>query len=175
MQRKIGFVGAGNMATALITGILKSGSVSASELMIYEIQKEKCELMKAKGCLIADSIEALATDSRVIVLAVKPQNYPEVLAELGKNLSYDTVLVSLAAGISTQYIAEKVGKPCKVVRTMSNTPLMLGEGATAMCSSAEVEADELNEIVGFFEASGIVEILPEEQMNAIISVNGSSP
>ena len=175
MNGKIGFIGVGNMATAIIGGILRSRIAQSCDLTVYDHLAEKCEVMREKGCTVAENVCAVAKQCQIVFLAVKPQNYPEVLAELHGAVTEETVLVSLAAGISTAYVAEAAGCACKVVRVMPNTPLLLGIGATALCCSANVSETERETVAQMFRTSGIVEFLPEEQMNAIISVNGSSP
>lgn len=174
-NKKIGFIGAGNMTTAIINGILKNNSDNAGHLAVFDLDPEKLALMTAKGISAADSCKALAAMCDIIVLAVKPQNYPEVLAEIKDTVRDDTVIVTIAAGISIDYIRQKLGKTCPAVRVMPNTPLLLGMGASALCRSDNISDADFDEVYKMFAFSGEAVILPESQMNAVIAVNGSSP
>ena len=175
MTKKIGFIGAGNMAGAIIGAILKKNIAIPADLYICNRSKEKCLRFKDMGLNIVNDIEELVTLSDIIFLAVKPQDYEKVLIELKTSLNNNKILVSFAAGISTNYIKEIVGFNCKVVRAMPNTPILLGEGATALCNCDPLTGDEFNSVKAIFEAGGVAVVLPEDKMNAIIAVNGSSP
>lgn len=171
----VGFIGAGNMAGAIIEGILKNQVYSASELTVCDVSAEKCRKYADMGMNVADSIRELARNSRVIFLAVKPQDYEKVLTELKGFADGGKIIISIAAGISTEYVRKIVGYGCKVVRAMPNTPLLLAEGATALCRGEGVSEPEFAEVRRIFEAGGLVCVLEEEQMNAVISVNSTSP
>lgn len=174
-KRKIGFIGAGNMATAIVNGILLNKVKDAALINVFDPDNEKMQLMAQKGLNTMPSGSALAEASDIIVLAVKPQNYDEVLSELRDAVTEDTVFVTIAAGISIAYIRSRLGLSCPMVRVMPNTPLLLGKGATAMCRSENLDDDIFDEIYNMFALSGEVAILEEKQMNAVIAVNGSSP
>lgn len=174
-NKKIGFVGAGNMATAIINGMLKNDPHNASRLAVFDLDSEKCALMAQKGVSVADSCQALAAGCDMLVLAVKPQNYAEVLADMKEVVREDTVIVTIAAGISIEKVRTGLGKNCPVVRVMPNTPLLLGKGASALCRSDNISDEDFDEVHKMFSFSGEAVILPESQMNAVIAVNGSSP
>jgi pyrroline-5-carboxylate reductase len=106
---------------------------------------------------------------------MKPQNFDEELPNIGKYLRKDCVIVTIAAGITTAYICEKLGFLAKVVRVMPNTPLMLAAGASAITANESVSENEIAFTCSVFSALGTVERIDESQMNAIVSVNGSSP
>lgn len=175
MGKKIGFIGAGNMAGAIIEGILRNNVAQPSELTVCDRTPEKCGRFRDRGVAAAASISDLAKASQIIFIAVKPQDYETALADLKGAMDPSKLIVTIAAGISTAYIKERIGFACKVVRAMPNTPLLLGEGATALCSAEPVSPAEFNEIKRIFEAGGMVSVLPEEKMNAVISVNSTSP
>jgi pyrroline-5-carboxylate reductase len=174
LSDKIGFIGAGNMAGAIIEGILKQGVASAQDLAVIDISSEKCAGFKERGMNIFDSYDSIAEFCDIIFLAVKPQNYEEVLLKL-KGFTDDCIIVSIAAGISTDYVKSCLGENSKVVRAMPNTPLLMGCGATALCHVEPVTDAEFEKVKKIFAAGGSVSVLPEEKMNSIISVNGSSP
>ena len=174
-NKRIGFIGAGNMATAIINGILGNNAKLPSELNVFDVDKAKLELMAQKGVEAASSCSELAEKSDIILLAVKPQNYDEVLNDIKDSVTDDKVIVTIAAGISIEYIRKRLGRNVPAVRVMPNTPLLLGKGASAVCPSENISEEELEEVSRMFSLSGDVAILPESKMNAVIAVNGSSP
>lgn len=173
-MKKIGFIGAGNMATAIIDGLLRSDPESARSITVFDILPDKLSSMQAKGVSVSESVSDVTAESDIIVLAVKPQNYAEVLAEVGKTIAPSKVIVTIAAGISTDYIAKAVGCDCPMVRVMPNTPLLLGVGASAL-SRRNISDDDFDYVYRMFANGGTAEILDEAQMNSVIAVNGSSP
>lgn len=172
---KLGFIGAGNMAKAIISGMLNNGLYGNNHLCIFDINEHQMEYFKDKDIKCADSAVELVRCSEIIFLAVKPQNYESVLEEIKPFVTEDRVFVTIAAGISTGYVQKKLEVNCPVVRVMPNTPLLLGAGATALCKSQNVSDDKFEEVKKIFESSSEVAILSEDKMNAVVSVNGSSP
>ncbi len=171
---KIGFIGAGNMAGAIIEGIISQKVTKPENLGVIDISAEKCAHFKERGVNVFNTYEAIADFCNIIFLAVKPQNYEEVLKSL-VGLTNGKIIVSIAAGISTGYIKSRLGEDSNVVRAMPNTPLLIGCGATALCHVAPVTDEQFLKIKQIFEAGGGVDVLPEDKMNAVISVNSSSP
>ncbi len=174
-EKKLGFIGAGNMATAIINGILTNKAKTAEQISVFDLDSAKVSAMTAKGVQSASTGEELVRNSDIIVLAVKPQNYDEVLASVKNAVAVDKVFVTIAAGISIEYVQSRLGTKCPMVRVMPNTPLLLGKGATAVCRSQNISDEDFDEVYRMFALSGEVAILPESRMNAIIAVNGSSP
>ena len=174
-EKRLGFIGAGNMATAIINGILKNKAKPANMISVFDLDGEKLSAMKEKGGDTVSTGIELTEKSDIIVLAVKPQNYEEVLSEIKSAVHQDKVFVTIAAGISIEYVQRQLGKNCPMVRVMPNTPLLLGKGATAVCRSENISEEDFSEIYDMFALSGEAVVLPESQMNEIISVNGSSP
>lgn len=171
----LGFIGAGNMAKAIINGIISTTILLPKQIAVFDINTEKCDYFKQRGTQIAQSASELVTDCNTIMLAVKPQNFEEVLTEIKQQVRKEKLFVSIAAGISTDYIRKTLDCNCPVIRTMPNTPLLLNQGATVMCRSSGVTNDMYEMVETFFSSCGTVTELKEEQMNAVISVNGSSP
>ncbi|MGN1113461.1 MAG: pyrroline-5-carboxylate reductase [Acutalibacteraceae bacterium] len=174
MNKKTGFIGAGNMATAIINGMLGAGA-SPDSLVVFDVDKEKCAVMADKGIKIAESGAEVMQECCYTVLAVKPQQLPTVLQELKAACDDSKVVVSIAAGISTDYLRKGLGVDCPCVRVMPNTPLLLGCGATALSKTDNVSDSDFEEVKAMFQNSGITAVIDEDKMNAIISVNGSSP
>lgn len=173
-MKKIGFIGAGNMATAIIKGLLAQ-DFSGDDINVFDVSEEKLSLMRELGVTASASCAQTAAQSDIIVLAVKPQNYPEVLSELKGVVGTDKTVVSIAAGISIDYVRSALGCPCPAVRVMPNTPLLLKKGATALCPSENISEDDKSLVYKMFAGSGVCEYITEDHMNEIISVNGSSP
>jgi len=173
-MKKIGFVGAGNMATAIIDGLIRSNPKQAESITVFDVIEEKLVIMRKKGVKTSASVSELTKENDIIVLAVKPQNYSEVLAEVKKTITADKVIVTIAAGISTDYIAETISCDCPMVRVMPNTPLLLGVGASAL-SRRNISDEDFGYVYDMFANGGVAEILDESQMNSVIAVNGSSP
>lgn len=175
MNKKFGFIGVGNMATAIIGGMIESDFVAANHINIYDPSVEKCDKFKAKGVTVcSDNIEVVL-NSDIITVAVKPQNYAEVLQQFKDIDCSDKIFVSIAAGISIDFVRSQLNQNVKVVRVMPNTPLLLSKGASALCPSTDMAVEEFAPVKDMFALSGVVEIIEEEHMNEIISVNGSSP
>ncbi len=171
---KIGFIGGGNMATAIIGGLLLNG-FAPSDIHLFDMDKEKLGAFSEKGLTIEENSSAVTSHSDIIVLAVKPQNYREVLLEIKESADAHKTFVSIAAGITIDFIRTVLSLKVPVVRVMPNTPLLLSRGATALCPSENVEDEVRETVISMFSNSGVVELFTEDKMDAIISVNGSSP
>jgi len=175
-EKILGFVGAGNMAGAIVNGIVGTKTFPAQRIFVFDVSKDKCEELRSRaGVCIAGSLPELTEKCDIIFLAVKPQNFAEVLAGIKPVVTEQKLFVSIAAGISTKYITDSLGCNCPVIRTMPNTPLLIGKGATAMCRTENVSAENFDLVQSLFAACGTVTVLEENQMNAVISVNSSSP
>ncbi|MBR1482778.1 MAG: pyrroline-5-carboxylate reductase [Ruminococcus sp.] len=173
-MKKIGFIGAGNMATAIIKGIVARNK-SAEGIYVYDLSEEKQRLIQELGAAVCGSCADVTEKSDIIVLAVKPQNYAEAIASLRSAATLDKTFVSIAAGISIAYVQRALGMACPVVRVMPNTPLLLGKGASALCPSENISDEDKAVVESMFAGSGVCEYITEEHMNEIIAVNGSSP
>ena len=173
MLKTIGFIGCGNMATAIIKGLIGAGFASES-IFVYDIDETKLQCFAEKGLSTCTNELDVAKNSDAVVLAVKPQVMERLLEKLG-TCSKDTVYVSIAAGISTASIKRLLGYDAKVVRVMPNTSLLMGLGATAISYTPPVSNEEFEAVKAMFASSGIVEEVDESLMNAVICVNGSSP
>lgn len=171
---KIGFIGIGNMANAIIGGVLKSG-VPAEQISLYDLFPEKCENLRAKGMTVYRSAQELTAECGIIFLTVKPQNFAEVLEQIRPAASETKIFVSIAAGVSTGYIKKQLGGSYTVFRAMPNTPLLLGKGATALYCPPDVPEESSRLVKSFFEACGVVRLVQEEEINAVTSISGSSP
>lgn len=175
MNKKIGFIGVGNMATAILNGMLSCSYVDAQDVCLFDLDEHKCQVFTDKGAVLCSDVFELTRNSDIIVLAVKPQNYADVLTDISTIDCGSKVFVSIAAGISIGYIRDVLKQNVKAVRVMPNTPLLLSKGASALCPSDNLTDDVFEIVKTMFSLSGVVEVIEESHMNEIISVNGSSP
>ncbi len=176
---RYGFIGVGNMASAIIRAITspqRNPVVPFRDLFLYDPLTEKTDRFSKEGAHACSGIPEVVASSDLIVLAVKPQQYAQVLADIrqsGISLSGKT-FVSLAAGVDTDAVSAGLGCKAAVVRTMPNTPLLVGAGVTALCRNDAVTDAAFATVSGMFSAAGAVLVLPESEMNAIIAVTSSA-
>ncbi|MFA9381669.1 MAG: pyrroline-5-carboxylate reductase, partial [Acetanaerobacterium sp.] len=171
----IGFVGLGNMASAILNGILRKNTVSPSRIAAFDVDEGKCRDFEQKGIVITTDAAELAANCRYVFLCVKPQVFGDVINSLKAGAGQHNVFVSIAAGIGAQYIKTQMGFDCKLILVMPNTPLMLGEGASALACIEPTEPEEFAFVKGIFASSGISEEIPADKLCEVIPVNGSSP
>lgn len=176
MNKKIGFIGCGNMAQAMISGMIKSGLIKKENIKGSGTKANKLKSIEEKYGIktTLDNKEA-AKDADILILSVKPHIYPVVIEEIKDSVKAGVIIVTIAPGITMETINKTFGKDLKVVRTMPNTPAMVGEGMSALCSNSLVSEEELNEVVKLFECFGKAEIIEERLMDAVPAVSGSSP
>lgn len=172
----LGIIGAGNMATAIIKGILSEGLIPPKNIWVYDIDQSKLDAIVENTYIQgANSNNKLVEKSNIIILAVKPNIYPSILEEITPYLTSNNILISIAAGISTKFINDKIKKRCKVVRIMPNTPALVSSGVIALCKNHELDEKELEYVISIFKCLGKVEEVDETLMNAVTGVSGSGP
>lgn len=173
---KIGFIGCGNMATAILKGILKSGEVAATDIIASaKSDKTREKIEKELGIKKADTNAQVVEFADVVFLAVKPQFLEGVLDEIKASVKENQIFISIAPGKTLQWFADKLGEKTKVIRTMPNTPAMVGEGMTALCVNDLVTEEETALAVKLCNTFGKTEVIPEHLMDAVVGVSGSSP
>ena len=170
---KIGFIGAGNMTSAILNGALRRSVVRPENVYLSNPHVEKTESFRLRGVRVTASNVEVCRGSDIVILAVKPQKFDEVLPELAPYAEGKCV-VSIAAGISSAYIKERL-PGAYVVRAMPNTPLLVGKGMTALAEAPEVPSVYFESVTELFSAAGEIVLIPEERINAVIAVSGSSP
>lgn len=171
----LGVIGTGNMASAIVGGILRQGLLAAGDMGFFDLDREKVQKFARQGAVAFENAPQVVENSRYVLLSVKPQNYPDVLREIAPACREDTVFISIAAGMTSSYIKSQLGYDARVVIVMPNTPLLVGAGAVALSQSAPVSAEEFAFVRSIFDAAGHTEVIPEEKMNEVIPLNGSSP
>lgn len=170
---KLGFIGAGNMAAAILNGVLERGLVAPGAVWLSNRSPEKLAPFAARGVHTTLDNRDVVREAELVVLAVKPQMLPEVLPGVA-DLMGGKCAVSIAAGRSSQWLGAQLPR-AQIVRAMPNTPLMVGAGATAVARAPGVPEDRFQAVLDLFACAGIVEVIDENQMDDIINVNGSTP
>lgn len=173
---KIGFIGLGNMAKAIIGGMLKQDIVKPKQIIGFAKTAETRERMQQKfGIAVAENNRQAAGEADVIILAVKPIFFAEVIEEIREEVSENKLVISIAAGKTMEWIQTQFGKEVKLIRCMPNTPALVGEGCTAVCGSGTVSEEEISFCLKLMGSFGKAIAIPERLMDAAGAVSGSSP
>lgn len=173
---KLGFIGCGNMASAIMGGILKNGLMEAADIIGADVFAPSREKVKENlGIQIAESNREVVEKADMFVLSIKPQFYADVIAEIKEIVKENQVVITLAPGKTLAWLGEQFGKPVKIVRTMPNTPAMVLEGMTAACPNEYVTKEELEYALTILKSFGEVEVVTEKMIDAVVAVSGSSP
>lgn len=173
----IGFIGLGNMATAIIGGMLQKGIVDATEIIGADKFEVAVEKVKTQFNITAttDNKEVVAK-ADVLFLAVKPAFFPEVIGEIKGLIKKDTLIISIAAGKTIDYIETQFGSSdLKIVRCMPNVAALVQEACTGVCANKNVTEEELNKALELIRAFGRASVVPEHLMDVVVGVSGSSP
>ena len=173
---KLGFIGTGNMASAIMGGIIGKKMISAEEIIGADLFAPGREMVKEQfGIQVTEKNQEVVEKAEVIILSVKPQFYEEVINQIKDCVKKEQIIITIAPGKTLAWLAEKFGKEVKIVRTMPNTPALVGEGMTAMCPNEYMEKEEIEYVKQLLESFGRVEEVPEWLMDVVVSVSGSSP
>ena len=173
---KVGFIGCGNMAGAIIGGIIKTGAVKPADIIasdVFEAGLKKAQTIH--GINIAASNAEVAGQSDLIFLAVKPHQVAEVIKEIAVKVTAKKVVVSIAAGIDLKSMESWFAKKVKLVRIMPNTPALVNAGMTAASPNASVTEEEMERVRALLGGIGRCEVVPENLMEAVVAVSGSGP
>jgi pyrroline-5-carboxylate reductase len=172
----IGFIGCGNMAKAMIAGIIKNSIIAPDNIYVSDVNESNIIEAKEALCInVAKSNVELVKCCDIIVLSVKPQFYKIVIEEIRELIQTNQIIITIAPGQSLDHLKKVFEKDVKIVRTMPNTPALVGEGITAMCVNSCVTNEETNLVYKILEGFGKVEIVTENLMDAVVAVSGSSP
>lgn len=164
------------MGSAIIEGLIKSGYTSADKIIVYDGSPSVLErLHKNFGIRKARDNPHVVSEADIVFLAVKPNVFPVVTEQICDLVTESTLIISIAAGTSLGTIASMFDKPVKLIRTMPNTPALVGAAMTAICPNEHVTKDELSETVTIFKSVGEAEVVREEMFDAVTAVSGSSP
>jgi pyrroline-5-carboxylate reductase len=177
MRFELAIIGAGNMAEAIAHGVIIGGVLKPNQIIAADVSADRRELFKEK--LSIEAIESpadAASQASTILLSVKPQNMKDVLAELKPLVADSALFISIAAGISTKFIEENLApKKCRVIRTMPNTPMLVGEGMVAVAAGLRATKTDLNYARKIFAPAATVIETSEDKLDAVTALSGSGP
>ena len=170
----IGFIGAGNMGGAIMRGVISAYGDNAA-VYAFDMDKDMLAALEKDGVKAMSSAADLCKACKYVVLAVKPQNFDDLMPQISSAVTEENVLISIAAGITEEYIIRSTVPTAHVVIVMPNTPFLLGEGATALAKGQYTTDEEFETVKSVFRTGGIAEVIPMDKMKEIIAINGSSP
>ena len=172
---QIGFISVGNMGYPMLLGAVKT--FSKTEVTFYDVSMERMEeIQKETGVTFSESMEELVANCKYVVLTIKPQFYQQVLDKIKDIVKPETIVITVAPGITTSDMKYSLGEDVKVVRTMPNTPALIGEGMTGISfSSDNFTKEEEEQVFLLFSSFGKYEVFDEKLMDAVVCANGSSP
>ncbi len=174
--KKIGLIGLGNMASAMIGGMLQKGAARPEDIIGSARTAATCRRVAEQyGITTYSSNAEVAEQADILFLAVKPQFFPEVIGEIREHVRSQTLIVSIAAGKTLKEITGLFGGARKILRCMPNTPALVLEGCTGVCAGDLVDEEELEEVLELLRSFGVAEAVPERLMDAVVGVSGSSP
>jgi pyrroline-5-carboxylate reductase len=174
---KIAIIGAGNMGAALLGGLIRTGH-AASSLIATTGSEERAAALREQHpglTVLAKGNIAAVRDADVVVLGVKPFTVPKVMDEIAGSLRDGQVIISLAAALPMSVIEKRAGRPLAVFRAMPNIPVVVQEGAIALCCNEQATAAQKQFVQKLFEAVGVVCFVEEEMMDAVTALSGSGP
>ena len=175
-MKKIGFIGAGNMASAMIGGIVNSKLVEPNMVIASAYSQGTLDRIDANfGINTTKDSKEVTRTSDIVIVAVKPDIYDDILEEIKDFIDDNKIIVTIAAGKSIKDIESIIGEDKKIVRTMPNTPALVGEAMSAICPNELVNEEELKEVMDIFNAFGKSEVLSEKDFHGFIALCGSSP
>lgn len=176
MNHNITFIGGGNMASAIIGGITGSGLADKNQITATAKTPATCASLEERfGIHTCQDNKKAAENADILFLAVKPFLFSEVIAEIRDSIKKDTLIISIAAGQPIASIESMFARPIKLVRAMPNTPALVGEAMSALCTNDNVTEDELAAATAIFNSFGKCEVIKESMMDAVVGVSGSSP
>lgn len=171
---KIGIIGSGNMASAMLGGFLSSGAAKADEVCISDVNADKLSGWKEKGVKTLSDNKECAGNAEIVIFAVKPNILPLVLKELGAAKA-DKIYVSIAAGFPIERIEKYLGKNAKIIRAMPNTPAQVGCGMTVFSANENVSDEEKKTVQKLLGSFGEALLVNENKINAATAIHSSSP
>lgn len=176
MDKTIGFIGTGNMGKAIIKGLISSKLVNKDRIIASAKTEKTRESIKSEFAIevFADNTK-IALKSDYLILAVKPNMHKEVLEEISESIKANLVVITIAAGISIQYLKDKLKNTDKFVKVMPNTPARVGLGMSAISIGEGLNEGEIKDVLSIFNSFGRAEIVDENLMDAVTAVSGSSP
>lgn len=176
MNKRIGFIGCGNMGKAMLGALVKADGINVEDILVSTKTKNSAENIKRDFNVetTLSNVE-VAKKSDVLFLAVKPYFFKEVIEEIKDVVKDDSIIISIAAGVNISQIEQWFNKEIKIIRTMPNTPALVNEGMSAICPNKNITNEELEYVGSLYNLFGKYEILDEKDFHAFIALCGSSP
>lgn len=176
MEKTIGFIGCGNMGSAMIKGIINSNLVKAKNIIASDRSQTSMNRVKEEYAIrTTQDNKEIAEESDFIVLAVKPDMYEKILKEIKDVVKKTTVVISIGAGISLGFLKDNLNNGQKYIKAMPNTPAMVGEGMSALSPGENMEREDIDRVVDIFNSFGKTEVIDENLMDGFTALCGSSP
>lgn len=179
MMRNVGLIGAGNMGSAILRGVIDAGYIKANQVCIYDASESRMNELDAEfrqALTLCESVKDLVDQCDMIILAVKPYILGSVMEEIAPVLDETKCLISIAAGWTVAMLRNAVaGTGAAVLRVMPNTPALVGEGMTALCEETDFNQVDFDFAKGIFDSVGRTVVLPERLFDGVIAISGSSP
>lgn len=176
LGKTIAFLGAGNMAEALVKGLLRAGVAAPGEILCTDRRRDRlAELAERYGVRTSVDNRAAAAEAGIVLLSVKPQVMNKLLGEIASALDASKLVISIAAGVPLAAIERRVGHGVRVIRTMPNTPALVGAGATAIAPGDHAVEEDLQQARALFDAVGKTVIVDESLLDAVTGLSGSGP
>jgi len=178
MPHELGIIGAGAMAEAIARSVIASGAISKDQIVAADVSAARREVFaKQIGVRTVEKNEEAVRGARIVLLSVKPQQMKDALAAIGPVMGAQTLVVSIAAGISSAFMEKNLGdgKPWRIIRAMPNTPMLVGQGMVALARGKYASEADLAAARRIFEAGATVLELGEEKMDAVTAMSGSGP
>ncbi len=173
---KVGFIGGGKMATAIISDLVRSRIVHAHDIFVCDLSEERRRILKRRhGVNVYADNKMLLGVTEIVFLAVKPQNQDAVLDEIAEEVTPNHLLISIAAGRKLAHIEEMLPSHARVVRVMPNLAAMISEGMSVFCMGNNATVDDRKKIITLLSCFGQVLELPEAQFDAVTALSGSGP
>lgn len=176
MDKKIGFIGCGNMGKAILGGLIASGQVLPGQIWVFTPSPDKVAALRDEyGINAAESAQEVAQVADIVFGAVKPNIMIKVLSEITSSLNKESLVVSIAAGVTLDQLARALGHDRKIVRAMPNTPSLVNAGMTSVTPNALVTSEEVADVLNIFRCFGEAEMIAEPMIHPVVGVSGSAP
>jgi len=176
LDRTIAFLGTGNMAEAIIKGLLRAGIAKPEGIIATGRRTERLEeLKRAYGVRTTQDNLAAAREADIIVLSVKPQAMDKLVVQVAPALDHRKLVISVAAGVPIAALERRLGAGARIIRTMPNTPSLVGAGACALARGEHASEEDLAVASRIFQAVGITTVVEENLLDAVTGLSGSGP
>ena len=175
MKYRLGFIGCGNMAGAILASVVEKKVFGKEEIVVYDISRDVLNNMSAQGISTGDSPEFIAENAELIILGVKPNTVAGIAASIAPHIKEETAIISIAAGVKLSSLKQYFGNKAKLLRVMPNLPALAGEGATALCIEHSLSDSQWDTALRIFGAIGKTFLLEEKHMDTVTALTGSGP